>query len=68
MVPNQNKTRTESAQNLWLIKIPWTFDIYKNKNWIEKTEDKTWNIFFIQILEKKYKYCGGQNIENLLLS
>ena len=31
-------------------------------------EDKTWNIFNIQILEKKYKYCGGQNIENLLLS
>ena len=26
------QTRTESAQNLWLIKMPWTFDIYKNKN------------------------------------
>ena len=23
------KTRTESAQNLWLIKMPWTFDNYK---------------------------------------
>ena len=30
--PNFTRTRTESAQNLWLIKMPWTFDIYKNKN------------------------------------
>ena len=45
--------------------MPWTFDIYKKK----KLEDGGQNnIFYIQILEKKYKYCGGQNIENFLLS
>ena len=35
---------------------------------MKRVEDKAWNIFIVQSMKKKYKYCEGQNIEDFALA